>query len=220
MYKFMTALSILLAGLLLAMPALAQQDPVEAEEIADEQVDATAPEGEQVEFDWFEDDDWNLTVFLPSGGQYYAPEDLGIMPEDDPMSYPLIWITEEQGLPFNMQMFGILDLDVELTDADFVAYFDEFMRNVQADFPNLEQEVDAIQLHERVWDRFIVADEEGNRMINYLAYVDDTFYSCSFLSSNMVTLEDAIDGTVAQLDVTFLLSDEVPQEDILLPWYF
>ncbi|MEZ5337452.1 MAG: hypothetical protein R3F46_04235 [bacterium] len=204
MYRHLTIIAALL--LLFCVPARAQGPAVE--------------ETRAVTYDIFTNDIWGLTVFLPEGGTYYDPEDLGISSEDDPMNYPLIWIIEDIERPFNMMMFGALDVDGAITEEDYGYYFDQFFTNVQADFPYLMYEVDGVEVLDRVWDRFVVADDDGATMINYLTYVGNTYYSTSFLVGNIADLDSSLDATVEQLWITYLEDDLIPEEDILLPWYF
>ncbi|MCB1187086.1 hypothetical protein KDL29_07970 [bacterium] len=210
MKKTLTLLAALL--LLLTGQALAQGGAAEAG------IDEEATR--EVTYDWWESEDWGLTMFLPEGGNYFAPEDLGIMPEDDPMSYPLIWISEDTSLPFNMVMLGALDMDEVITDDDYQYYFEQFLTNVQVDFPNLQGDVLGFDVMDRLWDRFVLSDDEGSTMVNYLTYVDDTYYSISFLVGPLSGLDESLNATVDQMWVTFMEDDMLPEEDFLLPWYF
>ena len=214
-----TAWTLLLAMLLAGSAAVAQEPGTEAVEPAAE-VEEPAEGERDVTFDWFTQDSYGLTVFLPEGGTYYSPEDLGITPEDDPMNYLLIWVDQTEGQPFNMIMLGTLESSEEITEDDYIFYFDEFMRNVSVDFPTQLADVDAVDIHDRIWDRFCMADDNGTTMLTYLTFIGETYYSVSFFSGPAVTLEDAQLATTEQLDLVFLHDDFIPEDDILLPWYF
>jgi hypothetical protein len=176
---------------------------------------------ETLDYDWFENEVYGMGAMLPSGGTYFTPEDLDIAATDDPMDYLLIWFMEDVSMPFNMLMFGALPMDEDITEEDYGVYFDEFMYNVSLDFPHLQQDVDFVEVHDRVWERFLLADDEGSMMVNYLSYEGSIFYSASFLCGTLVEIPDALNSTMDQLDVMYLEGDVVPaEEDMVYPWYF
>ena len=183
---------------------------------------ATAkPAVKKPQFEWFKQKDYHFAAMLPLGGKRFTAQELEIDAIDDPMDYLLIWMTDDLNMPFNMVMFGALDAEEEISEEDFRSYFDSFMSNVSGDFPYLQQEVDAVELHDRTWKRFILADEGGSMMINYLSHEGNIFYSASFLSGPTVEIPIAINTTTSQLDLMFLEGDTIPrEEDMEYPRFF
>lgn len=205
----------ILLMLLLSSSAFAQTS-VETEELAEDVLTEV-----DLNYDWFEQAAYGLSAYLPAGGTYFTPEDLDIAATEDPMDYLLIWFKEDVTMPFNMLMFGALPMEADITDEDYSVYFDEFMYNVSVDFPNLQQEVDYVDIHDRVWERFLLADDEGSMMVNYLTYEGNIFYSASFLSGPLVEIPESMSSTEDQLDAIFMDGDFVPADgDMVFPWYF